>query len=53
MPRKKTDALKKSAVSGSGEASAYDTATPLWSRYYHELRKRLRFPRHYKKEMNW
>ena len=31
----------------------YDTGTPLWSRYYDRLRKSIRFPRYYKKAVNW
>jgi hypothetical protein len=31
----------------------YDMRTPLWSRYYERLRKSIRFPRYYKKAVNW
>lgn len=31
----------------------YDLTTPLWSKYYQEVRKRIRFPRYYKKALNW
>ena len=27
--------------------------TPLWSKYYQEVRKRIRFPRYYKRALNW
>ncbi len=37
----------------STKASAYDLATPLWSRYYKAMRKRIRFPRYYKRALNW
>lgn len=33
--------------------SVYDVATPLWSRYYQAMRKRIRFPRYYKRALNW
>lgn len=31
----------------------YDLQTPLLDKFYREARKRLRFPRYYKKAMNW
>ena len=31
----------------------YDLATPLWAKYYEAMRKRVRFPRYYKKALNW
>jgi hypothetical protein len=31
----------------------YDLSTPLWSKYYHKVRKRIRFPRYYKRALNW
>jgi hypothetical protein len=31
----------------------YDLSTPLWSKYYHAVRKSIRFPRYYKHEVNW
>lgn len=33
--------------------SVYDLTTPLLDRYYREMRKRIRFPRYYKKALNW
>ncbi|MBL0128139.1 MAG: hypothetical protein IPP83_11930 [Flavobacteriales bacterium] len=33
--------------------SVYDTATPQWNAYYRALRKRIRFPRYYKRAVNW
>lgn len=27
--------------------------TPLWHKYYMRARKRVRFPRYYKRAMNW
>jgi hypothetical protein len=38
---------------GVPSASEYDLATPLWSRYYRAMRKRVRFPRYYKRALNW
>ncbi|MBP7514140.1 MAG: hypothetical protein KA791_06310 [Flavobacteriales bacterium] len=34
-------------------ASIYDLSTPLVDKYYREMRKRVRFPRYYKKALNW
>jgi len=31
----------------------YDLETPLWSKYYQQVRKSIRFPRYYKKALNW
>lgn len=31
----------------------YDLSTPIWNRYYEAMRKRIRFPRYYKKALNW
>ncbi|MFZ1330802.1 MAG: hypothetical protein WAR83_01355 [Flavobacteriales bacterium] len=31
----------------------YDLTTPLWHKYYKEMRKSIRFPRYYKKALNW
>ena len=31
----------------------YDRATPLWSKYYKKVRKSIRFPRYYKRAVNW
>lgn len=33
--------------------SIYDLSTPLVDKYYREVRKRVRFPRYYKKALNW
>lgn len=32
---------------------AYDLSTPLWAKYYKEVRKSIRFPRYYKRSLNW
>lgn len=52
MARKKATSAKKAATEHDG-APAYDLETPLWSRYYQAMRKRIRFPRYYKKAVNW
>ncbi|HPF90557.1 MAG: hypothetical protein H6592_09105 [Flavobacteriales bacterium] len=31
----------------------YDLSTPLWHKYYEQVRKSIRFPRYYKHELNW
>lgn len=31
----------------------YALRTPLFDRYYRAMRKRMRFPRYYKQELNW
>lgn len=31
----------------------YDLSTPLLDAYYRQMRKRVRFPRYYKKALNW
>ena len=33
--------------------SIYDLSTPMVDKYYREMRKRIRFPRYYKKALNW
>jgi len=39
---------------GSGmEKDAYDLTTPLWAKYYQQVRKSIRFPRYYKRTLNW
>lgn len=35
------------------EKDLYDLSTPLWHKYYEEVRKGIRFPRYYKHELNW
>ena len=36
-----------------GQRSIDDLSTPLWDRYYKAIRRRVRFPRYYKKGLNW
>jgi len=33
--------------------TVYERATPLWSKYYKQVRKSIRFPRYYKRSLNW
>jgi hypothetical protein len=33
--------------------TVYERTTPLWNKYYREVRKRIRFPRYYKRAVNW
>jgi len=33
--------------------TVYERATPLWSKYYKQVRKSIRFPRYYKRTLNW
>jgi hypothetical protein len=33
--------------------SLYDLSTPILDRYYRAMRKRVKFPRYYKKALNW
>ncbi|HRH37975.1 MAG TPA: hypothetical protein PK760_06505 [Flavobacteriales bacterium] len=35
------------------ESTVYESNTPIWSKYYREVRKRVKFPRYYKKALNW
>jgi hypothetical protein len=37
----------------SMDRKVYDLSTPLWSKYYQKVRKRIRFPRYYKRALNW
>lgn len=51
MARKQKEEAKKAA--SDAEVGIYDLTTPRWSRYYRSMRKLVRFPRHYKKKLNW
>ena len=35
------------------ESTVYTVGTPLWDKYYQQVRRRVRFPRYYKKALNW
>lgn len=47
--------MKKKRVKESTSVvrSLYDLSTPLLDKYYREMRKRVRFPRYYKRALNW
>ncbi|MBK6343128.1 MAG: hypothetical protein IPF41_11210 [Flavobacteriales bacterium] len=53
MARTKDLKKKQEVPSETLSASVYDQPTPMWSRYYHAMRKRIRFPRYYKRAVNW
>ncbi len=44
---------KDKSKPGKEERSIYDLSTPILDRYYRRMRKYVRFPRYYKKAMNW
>ncbi len=46
----KSKQVKKQA---EGSASDHELTTPLLDRYLREMRKHIRFPRYYKRELNW
>ena len=52
MGRKKNE-VPKTDPEHAQDDGIYDMRTPLWSKYYNEVRKRIRFPRYYKKALNW
>lgn len=51
--RKRTRTPKEQAPETSSTSQVYDQDTPRWRRYYQQVRKRIRFPRYYKKQLNW
>jgi len=50
MKRKQAKSEEKE---GAVEKGSYDLTTPLWSKYYQQVRKSIRFPRYYKRALNW
>ena len=48
---------KKDALKGKKQPEVsplmYDQETPLWNKYYAQVRRTIRFPRYYKKSLNW
>ena len=46
---------KKEERPADQEATAQqqEVDTPLWDRYYRAMRKHIRYPRYYKKALNW
>jgi hypothetical protein len=53
MERKKASSGRKGTPEPEAVLRDYDLQTPLWSKYYQEVRKSIRFPRYYKKALNW
>ncbi len=54
MEARKNDSGRNGKPQGSvAEHAVYEQDTPRWRRYYHEVRKTIRFPRYYKKSVNW
>jgi len=53
MERKKTSGRGKETPELRIVPRDYDLETPLWSKYYQQVRKSIRFPRYYKKALNW
>ena len=59
MKRQKPKQIRQDSTSKArsnateSSPSLYDLSTPGWDRYYQEIRKRVRFPRYYKKLLNW
>lgn len=51
MARKK-DFPKQEVPSETLSASVYESNTPIWHRYYMAVRKRIKFPRYYKRVMD-
>jgi hypothetical protein len=46
--KKEKETKKRSALQ-----ALYDLSTPMLDRYYREARKRVKFPRYYKRALNW
>lgn len=53
MERKKNGPRQKRPRELKVESSVYEPTTPLFSKYYRKVRGRIRFPRYYKKALNW
>ncbi|MCB0763545.1 MAG: hypothetical protein R2815_09165 [Flavobacteriales bacterium] len=53
MEGKRNKKQKDRDVKEERTERVYDLSTPLWSRYYHKVRSSIRFPRYYKKALNW
>ena len=48
----KATRLQEELPGGEGK-EPYDLSTPLWTKYYEQVRKSIRFPRYYKRAVNW
>ena len=44
---------KKEKKAVSALQALYDLSTPVLDKYYREARKRVKFPRYYKRALNW
>ncbi|MBL8003322.1 MAG: hypothetical protein JNL05_15320 [Flavobacteriales bacterium] len=44
---------KQAKRNRKAETSEYDLSTPLLDKYLREMRKHIRFPRYYKRALNW
>ncbi|MBK9148930.1 MAG: hypothetical protein IPM12_14065 [Flavobacteriales bacterium] len=53
MARMNGTKTKREVPSETLSASVYEQPTPMWNRYYQAMRKRIRFPRYYKRAVNW
>ncbi len=53
MERKKVDSKPGKPAAAASRSNEYDLETPLWQKYYERVRKTARFPRYYKRELNW
>ena len=53
MEPKKRDQGKPRTGKDTGAKDPYDLDLPLWRNYYQRVRRSIRFPRYYKKSLNW
>lgn len=53
MASRKRASIKRKDVDEGTSGSTYDLRTPLWELYYRRVRATVRFPRYYKKAINW
>lgn len=49
----KARVVREEEEASGPERDAYDLSTPLWAKYYQQVRKSIRFPRYYKRTLNW
>lgn len=47
------DPMSSKKTTRTETQEVYDVSTPLLDQFIREARKRLRFPRYYKKALNW
>ncbi|MEO8068732.1 MAG: hypothetical protein ABI599_13640 [Flavobacteriales bacterium] len=53
MASRKRASIKRKEVQDATTGNTYDLRTPLWELYYRRVRATVRFPRYYKKAVNW